>query len=363
MAKTTATAGPPIEKLLEERARLQHWLAKLDATSGTAPPGVREKVRADYLGRLRAVIDELRSHATTIQTELERQRRLRAELEARRLEAEETLAEARVRHAVGEYTDEEWQRLSQENARNLEQVQGELSHIAEEMARLVEVQELITETKAAPVRADAARPAPPIEMLPDPTPDIAAAVGSPPSLEPPPEQPSPSTVPSAPRFVPRPAAEPARARPAAAGSGPAPAAPGAAPASGAGGGAAPRPDELAFLKSLTGSPAPADRTPPTRRSEEISRPAPFPSEPLSGAEPRVGGPGARSGAAAPGATSGAGAPNGAGAAAGATGPSGTGGGTGAVGGGAKTLKCGECGTLNRPTEWYCERCGAELAAV
>jgi hypothetical protein len=29
----------------------------------------------------------------------------------------------------------------------------------------------------------------------------------------------------------------------------------------------------------------------------------------------------------------------------------------------KTLKCGECGTMNRPTEWYCERCGAELAAL
>ena len=28
---------------------------------------------------------------------------------------------------------------------------------------------------------------------------------------------------------------------------------------------------------------------------------------------------------------------------------------------AKTLKCGECGTMNYPTEWYCERCGAELA--
>ena len=33
------------------------------------------------------------------------------------------------------------------------------------------------------------------------------------------------------------------------------------------------------------------------------------------------------------------------------------------GAGQKTLKCGECGTLNRPTEWYCERCGAELAAL
>jgi hypothetical protein len=30
---------------------------------------------------------------------------------------------------------------------------------------------------------------------------------------------------------------------------------------------------------------------------------------------------------------------------------------------AKTLKCAECGAMNRPTEWYCERCGAELAAL
>ena len=30
---------------------------------------------------------------------------------------------------------------------------------------------------------------------------------------------------------------------------------------------------------------------------------------------------------------------------------------------AKTLKCAECGELNRPTEWYCERCGAELASL
>jgi chromosome segregation ATPase len=29
----------------------------------------------------------------------------------------------------------------------------------------------------------------------------------------------------------------------------------------------------------------------------------------------------------------------------------------------RTLKCEECGALNLPTEWYCEKCGAELAAV
>lgn len=29
----------------------------------------------------------------------------------------------------------------------------------------------------------------------------------------------------------------------------------------------------------------------------------------------------------------------------------------------KTLKCRECGTMNLATEWYCENCGAELAAM
>ena len=28
----------------------------------------------------------------------------------------------------------------------------------------------------------------------------------------------------------------------------------------------------------------------------------------------------------------------------------------------RSLKCQECGTLNFPTEWYCEQCGGELAA-
>jgi uncharacterized OB-fold protein len=29
----------------------------------------------------------------------------------------------------------------------------------------------------------------------------------------------------------------------------------------------------------------------------------------------------------------------------------------------KSLKCQECGTMNYPTEWYCERCGGVLAAL
>ena len=37
--------------------------------------------------------------------------------------------------------------------------------------------------------------------------------------------------------------------------------------------------------------------------------------------------------------------------------------TSAVGEQQKTLKCAECGSMNYPAEWYCERCGAELANI
>jgi len=30
---------------------------------------------------------------------------------------------------------------------------------------------------------------------------------------------------------------------------------------------------------------------------------------------------------------------------------------------ARSLKCAECGAMNYPTEWYCERCGGELASL
>jgi hypothetical protein len=87
--------------------------------------------------------------------------------------------------------------------------------------------------------------------------------------------------------------------------------------------ATPPGDELAFLKSV---------------AEEERKPAPAPAR--RGSNPGSAGAGRAPEATAAGASTKPGAP-----------------------GVAKTLKCGECGTLNRPTEWYCERCGAELAGI
>lgn len=338
MADTTNNTGAPIESLLRERARYNEWLAKLDGASSGVPHAVRDKVRSDYDTRLRRVMEELKSHAATIRDELARHRSAHADLESRRSAAEEALAEASVRHTVGEYSDDEWRRLSEETSQALGLVQADLAKVRAEITRLVEVQGLIADRPAAsggpgsasaPVSAppsvasgaSAAVPSPPslvspsaplaapsadaaataapnIDMLPDPTPDVSAAASSTLPVEP---VAVPSAAPiaaAAPRFVPRPTAEPARPRT---------------------GGGTPV-DELAFLKSVSaesaaGGSSAGQSTQTGRRSGETPK-LETPAEPAAGGKNQ-----------------------------------------------AKTLKCGECGTLNRATEWYCERCGAELAAL
>jgi len=299
MAKPTSEPDTTIEGLLQQRAQYEQWLARLDSAGDKAPPAVRERVRSDYDARLKGVIEQLRGHSTTISEELERHRKTQSGLDHEKRTVEEELAEAEVRHAVGEYSEDEWNRLSQESNDRLTRLRGELSGVGHEIARLAEVQGLISGT---PKRTEPPPPPP----APPPAPAPAAVVREP---EPEPVHMAEPTPAPAARQAPRP---PAREPEITHGTPPA--------------------DELAFLKSVA--------------PDEDKKPAPAQAAAPSPAPSRRSNPGAgtagRSGEAAT--TQAAPAKPGA-------------------AGVAKTLKCGECGTLNRPTEWYCERCGAELAGV
>lgn len=182
-----------IEALLEQRAQFEQWLAKLDTTADKAPQAVRQKVRADYEVRLRGVIERLRSHSATIADELHRHQATQGELDLQRRRAEEELAEAEVRHTVGEFGDDEWRRISEESDSRLSGLREQLTSVGKEIARLAEVQSLI----AAPVRAPEPEPAAPpmapediIERSPlPPPPEVLAEAAPPPKQAPKPQPP------------------------------------------------------------------------------------------------------------------------------------------------------------------------------
>jgi len=286
MAKTTTETELTIEALLEQRSQYEEWLLRLDTTGDKASPAVRQRVRGDYEARLDAVMEQLRGRSAVVAEELERQHASQAELDRERRSAEEALAEAEVRHSVGEYTEEEWRRHSEQSKRGIEQLRAKLRAIGSEITRLTEIQALIAGTRAT--------------AAPTPPPPAAPRAARPEVVE---QAPLVTHITDEPEPV-QPPAKPRQAEPA------------AAPV-----------DEMAFLKSVSDD-EPA--RPIGRRSSNPGMPAVTTTTAPSSAP---------SAAAA------------------------AGGGGKAASGVAKTLKCGECGTLNRPTEWYCERCGAELAGV
>ncbi len=311
MADEESRTAGEIETMLATRQRISEWLHRLGQASSEVPPGVRDRVRTDYQGRLSKVVEELRGHSAAITGTLETLRRDKAEREKLRSTEEEALAEAKLRHAVGEYAEEEWRAHEERSGTRLEALGAELHHLDSEIGRMEEVLVQITGAPARPVAVMPSAPAPvaEVEEEADTMPSESEASGQAYqlggetfiTLDEGPGNPRTQSIfdgpvpadeeavedelpaPEAPRFTPRSGAIPPRSRAT----------------------ARPVEDEMAFLKSVMSEP-----TPPRSNSAEKR--------------------------------------NAAGAAAAVA---------------SKTLKCQDCGTLNRPTEWYCERCGAELSAV
>jgi hypothetical protein len=359
MTRSSPETGNTIEKLLQDRAQFVSWLTRLNASgeaSSAVPESVRGRVRADYERRLEAVLDELRGHTTQLEEQVDGLSARARELTVRETEHREQLSEAEVRHLVGEYDDVKWEGIRAELLKLVTHIRDELNHTTSEIERLNEVLGTI---RAPVVPSPTAGPPPLTVSAPRP----ATGVSGPRPVvvpehsgntgHPEPARPAAHAQPPAAAELPF---RPAQTRPAAKPATPAPAAapkkddqPGrtlwfpsgkAEPQSA---GSTGKLDELAFLKSVTGEssptpPASPTTQPPRRASGGFTRtaetpavtppaPAPAPEPPVAKApalpDPQKDRPSQ----------------------------------------GQKTLKCGECGTLNRPTEWYCERCGAELAAL
>jgi len=309
--------------LIEERRRYESWLATLESRRESTPQHVFDRVKADYTGRLQRVEEQLAVHSQAIQDE-------RASLQSRRslLEAEEQLrrderAELELRSVVGEFAPGEAEAAFQ----SVDEALGQLAAERESLdSRIKELDGLLqarpsanhpAATAAAPANGSQGAPARPAPSTAahQPATQTARPRAQAPAPE---EQDEDKSVLRTPggsfdelaflsEVVGMPEAERAQAnvttQPIAHDDGP------VVPT--------PRPEASAQLSSENARGAIMQQVPPVTRPLAANVPSNTPIVLRTQGQDQQ----------------------------------------------AKTLKCNECGSLNYPTEWYCERCGAELAAL
>lgn len=302
MTRKNTKSQTAVERLLEQQHQYQEWLTKLDDEARRAAPShVAERVRGDYAARLEEVNAELREHEDALRQALEDATGRSEGLAKQHAERTDELAEARLRHQVGEYDDERFEEV----ASGCKAALGELTKAIAAVDRDIErYEEILSQIAGDEEPEDSEEPE--VEVVaPAPADPGARGAASPPQVDldelaflrsvTPGEKPGQENARAAP---PRRVSLPGMPIPAAA----------------AAAAAAPPPPP---------PPPPAPPAPPP--------PPPPPPDPVVASVPRRE-------------------PSADLREAGEGGPE------------ARTLVCSECGTKNLPTEWYCEKCGAELSA-
>jgi hypothetical protein len=353
-----------LEALLAEKRKHEGYLAKLEERRAGTPEHVFARLRDEYLTKLMDAQVRAAAEAEHLADGLEEDASAVREAEEKLAALHEEKVEGELRAAVGEYDPKDWQKkLTALNASiSLAEKERDSRLVAYERARssLAEARgddpslgappPMATPPKTRPTTAiaggpnfdelaflhsvvgrqsPAGLPAPVLEGRSAPLPE-------PRSVRPP----EPSSAPS-PEARPAPLPEPSSAAPPDFQSAPTPETRSA-------------PDrDVVLAPSPSPAPAPAPELPlvtsmPSPEPEPVAEPAPTPA-PAPPAHPAAAAP--PEPAVAPEEEDDDETPN----------PLGRP--TPRTSKAIKTLKCAECGSMNYPTEWYCERCGGELAAL
>ena len=313
MTKQAENPMDAVAALMKERQRLEEWLAQLESRRSITPPHVFERVRGDYDARLKEVLQQLGGRTSEVQATVAALTERLARLQSEETAIRDERYEAELRSHVGEITPAQWSAIEKTSDERIAKIASERTTVTAEIARL---QQLLS------MSAGRGSPAAGSAAIPDPA-RVSGAVNEAPrhgsfdELEflksvtdggrggARPSEPSGDAAARASKSIPR-SATPAGVPSASDGAGvpvaPSPRGSGAAPAPNA----AEIPAPVGSASELKGEgEAPAEKTP-----EPV--PAFLRDVPQEAA---------------------------------------------------KTLRCHDCGTMNLPTEWYCERCGGELAAM
>jgi len=287
--------------LITERTKYEEWITAL-ASKTDVPPHVLDKVRVDYTGRLRGVLQGFTAYTPSLSTALAEYQSRDAELAAQEKACRDEHAEGQLRHMVGEYDDEQWDQVRFGHEALLARVASDREAIAVDIAS---VQRSLAAASDAAQRARTLvdGPADPAARDELPTPTVQATMNTndrPAALYL--TEPEPSIAPVT-TYRPAPQSPPSELMD-----------------------RRTQLDDLGFLRanSRSGPLDVAEAALPRVEAPVLRIVADDPSPvaavtPVASVVTQVDA--------------------------------------------AKTLKCAECGTMNYPTEWYCERCGGELAVL
>jgi hypothetical protein len=310
MTNPTEGSMEGLHDLLAERTRYEGWLTQLEARKASTPLHVLERVRADYHARLDHVITQLRGRAVELEANASSLRARLASLASEEEARRDERAETELRAIVGEFAPDKATASMEQCDQAIASLVAQREALGSELSRLQQVLVLVSPQEPAPAEAPPSLPAEPAGTVPvesgrHQTDSILEPITAlAPDPEPFPATPAPSAV-----------------------------------------------DELEFLRSVVNKPEPAtpamsgdnstDVAPPVL-SAPRRQPTPMSTGTLSGLRDplrSVQGDGSLTPGNMPSFLKDMPTEQ------------------------VKTLKCQECGTMNYPTEWYCERCGGELAAM
>jgi hypothetical protein len=340
-----------IESLMEERRKYESWIISLGERRSTTPGHVFQRVLADYQERMRQASAGLAGRAAEVEASVTDLRSRLSALQEEETRTSDERSEAELRAAVGEYTPDRWEEVRRIADENIARLSSERMKLGEELEHLVSILAVAGQSASSLPGGDAG------------TRGGGAGHGAPGSA-PEQRQPTPPMTRSQTPATPQPVATANK------------------PAAQENGRDA-KFDELAFLTSVVETeishlPAqnadlreskmtgglrdiivepdsalePPFKAEPTPASSRIVRSAtPLITESLRSA-PDGSDVHARMSEESPRAMFERKLSGSVPAYLKDVGKEAT-----------KTLKCQECGTMNFPTEWYCERCGGELAAL
>lgn len=175
------TGAGSASDLLAQRTQLQEWLQRLDGVDDI-PLQVARRVRADYEQRLAAVVAELSAHRDSLAADRESLDETLLAAAERHDAASDALEEARLRHRIGEISEEDWEARRPQLESEVESASSEREATEREIAALEELLgQLTIETRST-------EPGPAAAVTPEETPFAEGEAEGPwfdaPALEP-----------------------------------------------------------------------------------------------------------------------------------------------------------------------------------